>query len=227
MKAGPKPEPRIKMLKLDILIAFGLLVLVIIFSVWYGHHKTAPSNASSTPAGWTHYASNKYGFQFDYPGSWGKPQVTQDKGVSGSHYSVVFSNPKSTDKRSLSVTLAMDTDDYQRKVCPGGQCSVISTAITSKTVTRDLKANPSAFLGHDSSSYGFIAIPNQNGTTLQEEQIVSMPAIKVSAAVAVYVISNASGCPQNKFATASQQPLCTNRGDYDTVNKVLKSIEAI
>jgi len=225
MKAGPKPEPRIKMLKLDILIAFALLVVVIIFSVWYSHHKTVPANNSSTPAGWTHYASNKYGFQFDYPGSWGKPQVTQDKGVSGSHYSVTFSNPKSADKRSLSITLAMDTDDYQRKVCPDGQCTVISTAITSKTVSRDLKANPSAFLGHDSSSYGFITIA-QTGSTLQEEQIVSIPALKVSAAIAVYSISNASGCPQDKFAGASQ-PLCINQRDYSTVNEVLKSIKAV
>jgi len=214
------------MIKLDIVAAFALLLLVVIFSVWYSHHKAShTAGSSSAPAGWTHYSSHKYGFQFDYPGSWGQPQVVKTDGQNGSNYSVSFSDTKSSNKRVLNISLSMDSEDYQRKVCPDKHCTVISTAVTSKTVQRDLKANPVAFLSHDSSSYGFTSSVPGNGTTLHQEQIVSMPAIKVSAATAAYRISNATGCPQNKFA-ASSQPLCINRSDYDTVNKVLKSMKA-
>lgn len=223
MKTGPQPTPRFKKVKLDVLIALIALVVIIAGAVVYTTNHSQP--AKSTAAGLTHYANQKYGFQFDYPSSWGKPTVTQDKGETGSHYSIVFSNPKTTDKRSLIANIALTSEDYQRKVCPAGQCSVISSAITSKNVQSDLKNNAKAFVSHDSSSYGFIANSPGGGTTLHEEQIVALPAIKVSAAVATFSISNASGCPNNKFAT-SKQPACVNQSDYTAVNSVLKSLKS-
>lgn len=224
MKTGPQETPRFKKVKLDVLIALIALVVIIAGVVIYTGNHNQP--AKSATDGWVHYASQKYGFQFDYPGSWGKPSVTQDKGQSGSHYSIVFSNPKITDKRSIIVNIAMDSEDYQRKVCPDGQCSVISSVITGKDIQSDLKNNAKAFVSHDTSSYGFITNVIGNGTTLHEEQIVVLPSIKVSAASANLSISNTSSCPQNKFAS-SNQPTCVNQNDYTTLNNVLKSLKSV
>src|SRR4051812_7138747 len=91
MKSGPTPEPRFKMLKLDIILAFGLLIIVIALASWYAaSHRSTPTQNSSTANGWSEYTSSNYGFKFEYPTIWGKPEITSVKGKSGSHYQVKF-----------------------------------------------------------------------------------------------------------------------------------------
>jgi hypothetical protein len=223
MKTGPQEPPRFKKVKLDVLIALIALIVIIVGVVIYtgNHHQPV----KPTTSGWVHYANQKYGFQFDYPGNWGKPSVTQDKGESGSHYTVVFTDTKTSNNRNLFVSFTMDSENYQRKVCQNNQCSVISNAVTSKSIQLDLSTRASTFVSHDNSSYGFILNGNPTNTTLQEQQEIPLPAIKVSAATATFTISNATDCPLNKFA-GSSQPLCINQVDYNTVNKFLKSIKS-
>ena len=221
MKASPKPEPRIKMLKLDILIAFGLLILVIILSVWYSHHKTTPNGTTSTTAGWTHYASNKYGLQFDYPGSWGQPQITTIPGKTGSHYQIIFAaDPQPAGfNKNLSVVIGMDSTNYAASNCSSG-----CTPLTSKTIQNNLKTGAKSLLQHDDSSYAFLGTIGNN-SILTDVQTVSISKIDVTGAIAIYSLRGNGGCPAGKFASAAQKS-CISSGDYNNLNEALKSIKA-
>lgn len=212
-------------LKLDTIIAFVIFVIVVVAAALYNHYHSKNTQTDQSTAGWAHYSSKQYGFQFDYPSNWGNPQITSTKGESGSHYAVAFNNVKAANKRDLFVSSTMDSEDYKRKVCQNGQCSVLSNVVTDKSVQLDLQTRADTFVNHDNSSYGFILNGEPANTTLQEQQIISLPAMKVSAAVATFTVSNATVCPSNKLAAPSQ-PLCINKGDYDTVNKFLKSIKS-
>lgn len=232
MKTGPQQPPRFKMPKLDIILAFGLLVVVIVLASWHAaSHKPSSSSNSSATSGWSQYSSSKYGFKFSYPGSWGTPQIVANKGTTGSQYQVVFvANPKSKDtntNKNLTVSIEMDSADYAKKICPSGQCHTISNVTTSKTIQSDLKTNSKSFVKYDSNSYGFIVVnPPASVSTLTVEQIVNIPKSDVSAATASYSLAASKGCAQGKF-TPSTKSNCVTQSDYDTVNNALKSIQAL
>lgn len=227
MKTGPEPT-RYKMLKIDTIIAFCILIVVAALAAVYSHyHHSAPVNSAQTSAaGWTNYSSSKYGFKFSYPGSWGKPQVTSQSGVKGNAYSISFA-PTGTRKQTININ--MTSADYQRKVCPDGACQVISGAVTSQNIQSDLKDKKdktSAFVASDNSSYGFITNTPGAGTMLQDEQTVSLPHINVSAAIGTFTLAGTGNCPQNRFAPSGSAQ-CVSQKDYNTFNQMMKSIQAV
>jgi len=226
MKTGPQEPSRFKMPKLGIIAAVVLLILVIIFVAWYGNRDTNSGDTSSAlPAGWSVFRSEKYSLQFNYPSSWGKPQITAQKGKSGSHYQINFlSDAKKPSSKSLTVSIGMDSGDYISPICKTN-CTSANT-LTGQTIQKNLNSGVKSYTKSDNSSYAFIStIPSAKTSSLTQAQIVNLPSLKVSAALGLYTLSGVSGCPSGQLAPSSK-PSCINQSDYDALNNVLKSIEA-
>lgn len=210
--------------KLDKMVAFGILILAIIFLALYSYYHK--SGKASLPAGWTHYTSEKYGFQFDYPASWGSPSFTLAQGNKGKSYTVSFaSDPRLASTNSgVSVKFDMDSEDYISKDCGSGSCPVAYQTTTKKSILSDLKST-APFVKRDASSYGLVtSVPGY--TSLRLKRIIQLPALKVSAVTATYSISRAGSCPKDKLAPSTESH-CISQTDYNNLNNSLKSIKAI
>lgn len=226
MKTGPQPTPRFKMIKLDIIAAFVLLILVIIFSVWYSHHQSKPAVSSSNlPEGWSQFQSTKYGFKFEYPTDWGSPQVAKTIGKTGHHYDISFQQDAEKKSSNAIISISLDSNDYTKSVCPKPKaCQTINISVTSKNITSDLKST-SNYAASDNNSYAFIThLPA--ATELIDKQIISLPKLNVSAGVATYILGGNSKCPTDKFA-AGGQSTCITRSDYSKINQLMKSIKEL
>jgi hypothetical protein len=227
MKSGPQPEPRLKMLKLDIILAFGVLVIVIIAASWYAasHHKSSQNN-SGIPAGWSQFKSDKYGFKFSYPAFLGKPAVTTTKGKTGNFYQVSFAGASAKITAKPSVLINMYSKDYVNSICSHTDCPP-QKSLDSQAVLDSLKNSPKLFIKHDSSSYATLSYnPSLHTSTLSYTQIVNVPKLNTTAAVGLYSLSGTATCPAGKFAQNTQQG-CMSNSDYNTFSKVMKSIQGV
>ncbi|MBX4190943.1 hypothetical protein KW794_02540 [Candidatus Saccharibacteria bacterium] len=219
-----KSPQRSKLVKLEIVLPIILLIVVGIFMVWYNNNNSK-TPGETVQAGWSEYKVTKYGFKFSYPTSWKAPQLVASKGKTGNQYQAIFgvgpqSNPAN---KNLSVVINLQSEDYVSTLCPAN-CESMAT---SKFIQTNLKSKAANFIEHDDSSYAFIAsIPTTKTSTLTDVQIINLANLKVTGAVGVYTMRDVTDCPQAKFATSSKGG-CITHAHYDTLSKVLKSIEAV
>jgi hypothetical protein len=201
-------------LRRDILIVVVVLIAGASFFIgWYaGQHKKTNSPASDT-SGWSTYKNQENGFQLQYPTDWQFPNFTKTEANGATHYALGFLKA-SSGTLQYTITLTMDKSGQH--------------AVTSSIVKTILKEKKSSLAASDSTSYATIAsIPQQKVSSLSETQIVNLEKTGVTAATLTYaIIGGKSNCPQNKIDT-SNTGTCIEQSDYDTVNKVLKSIKAL
>jgi len=215
-----------------------LAVLVLLaFGGWYAYdknHKSAKNSsaAQSVPAGWSAYKNTQYGFTFIYPDTWGSPSLSVTPADKGQSYSIVFirQNLSPQDQaKQPTVSMHFDSKDLSRKICAANDqndCTT-QTAFTSDNVKTALK-NKSSFTISDSNSGAIVSVgPTPSSQVLSSQQIVSLTKADSSAVRANYIIQNADkSCTQNAFSPNSMMN-CITQNTYDTVNKVLKSIQNV
>jgi hypothetical protein len=225
VKSG-KSSQRSRLVKLEIILPV-ILLIIIFFIAWYGRHNNGALNNDVIPTSWIEYKATKYGFKFSYPTSWGAAQIVNTKGKTGSQYQVNFGvspNSKIANK-NLSVFISMQSDDYISSIC-SSDCQSQTNTATSKSIRANLKSKSNSFIKHDDSSYAFMAtIPAAKISTLTDVQVVNLPKLKVSGAVGIYTVKDIGDCPTAKFASSSKGG-CITHANYDTLSKVLKSLEA-
>lgn len=219
------------------LLVFLVLVIILaaVGAFLWPAKKTLSPTASQSP--WADYSSQKYGFKFTYPKSWGNPQVREAVAGSGKHYLISFvstSTKVGFDPKTKQLVLPnksewieMDSADATSKSCTSEtECEVIP-GITESAVKTVLSKHDISLAQQDASSYAAVsAAPLYNQqSNLDVYQIVNLPKIKVSAAHGLFHISGkAAGCPQNKF---SANISCVSRSDYNSLNKTLRSLKAL
>jgi hypothetical protein len=214
-----------------------LIVLVLLFAAgWVGRHyqkqKQTEKKAAEIPANWATYKNTSYGFQIHYPRSLGQPSVFEIPGQQGKSYSIHFSPPLPVSAgHQDDFTIHLDSSDLYTKTCYNHNSDMCSTttALTQAEIQKALLNNKSGFIKYDTTSYGFIPPNNGHGTIGQLDifQIVNLAKIKVSAAHGTYlVLGKTTDCPVAKLAPDTQSKCLTN-ALYDTVAKVLKSLQPL
>jgi hypothetical protein len=224
MTAGPTPA-KSKVLKRGFLVALGLFILVILGSAIYAASHNKSKKVASLPATWSEYRDTKYGFKFSYPSSWGKPQVSDIKGVVGDRYQITFVSSSKTPPKA-SIGMAMDSSDFSSTPCPASGCPS-GAAMTATIVKSNISASAKNFAMSDSTSYALVINSDSSHiSTLNAVQIVSLPKLKVSAASLLLSRRDADKCPERQLASSTKGG-CVTSADYNLISQVLKSMQAI
>lgn len=213
---------KIQLLVLGIVLFIGL-------GIGYFVYQNSQNEVTkkALPAEWSEYKSQKYEFGFNYPSSWGEPQVTERAVKSGKHYDILFKHKASTDDNSRSiVSISMDSEDVKEEICENSGKCFTGIGITKSYVEEQL-VNKDNFTVSDSTSYArVVSFPEQKISGISAYQIVQLPQLKVTAVAANYHKANATGCPEKKFSIVNEKR-CVTRQDYEILNRVLKSFKAL
>jgi hypothetical protein len=188
------------------------------------NRKSSSPAPKQTASQWTEFKSDEYGFKLNYPKEWGDVSVRERTLQVGKTYNINFGAPSATVK---GVGITMDSDDYEAKYCdPDGKC--YTEVGVSKTTIKDRLKNKAGLATATDDGYAMIQnYPKQKISGFSASQIVNLPKIKVSAAVASYqVFKSSDKCPQVKFINDSTLK-CVTEEDYHQVSKVLKSLKAL
>jgi hypothetical protein len=229
---NPQPTTPSTRTRSNILLVLLLAVIVVaILSAWY--FTNLKSNSSGTlTSNWSEYKSDKYKIKFSYPTEWDQPNITELPGDTGKSYSVHFgsSKPKTAvASPSRAVSISFESQDLTRKICaPNDPSSCASTkAFTESNVKKSIANNKTAFTTYDEDSTGTVTQgPADTDLTLTVQQVISLPSVKASAARVQYTISKApTNCTKNKFSPDNLTD-CITKSTYDTVIKVLDSLQS-
>lgn len=194
------------------------IIAVVAFTGWlvyHNHHKkTTPVNnmaasQNSTKNQWNTYKNTKYGFQFSYPDSWGKPVLSTPQTQSGLSYSISFPSHTKRDNVPVVTSIYMDSNN----------ASATKSAIQSQLKQTSFKPTVSG-----STSYAVVAnAPGQAVSGLSLYQIVSITKLGISGVTVNYQVTDSGhSCPQSQFSSDSN---CVIQTDYDTLSKIAKSLQ--
>jgi hypothetical protein len=227
MKSGPQ-EPKTDIFKPSRMLPILVLLVVILSAAIYAtQHKS--SNSSQNAAGWASYKSDKYKLKFNYPTVWGAPTITDSAGDTGKSYIVSFgTRPNISKPASKVISASLDSQDLTRKNCDAihpETCSTIK-AYTSIDVKNSISKFKSSFTATTGNSTGLVTQgPAPSQQTLLVQQVVSLPALKVTAVRANYIINNApKNCPANKFSSNSSSG-CITKATYEDTTKFISSLQ--
>jgi hypothetical protein len=217
-----------------------LVVVAACFGGWKLYNNLTDKNSDSTNGStkqgskspaitWTDYQNAKYGVAFTYPKNWGDMVQIYEKAADvGKEYSVTFiqTGANSGDK-TISFAISMGSNDLKASFCKTPGNCVTSVGTTKSSIQEQLKTGSGIAQKDDSSYVTILNDPQQKISGVSMYQIVNLSKINVSAAVLYYQkINSGVNCPADKIATSSTQG-CFNQSDYETLNKIAKSIHSI
>ena len=205
--------------KKNIFLVAVLLVAaaVAVGLIWHSKHKNqAPaassSNALTFPSDWPAYKATKYGFMFNYPKTWSTPVTNQLAQDTTPQDEVVFS---ANAKTAYSVVAILQPDTA------GGTSA-------KSAIQKTLAGSKKDFLKYDGDSYGTTLVDSSTKSIgqINISQIVSLPKLKISAAIVEVLLNPSSKCSGNQLA-ASNSGGCFSQADYTTVGQFAKSIRTL
>jgi hypothetical protein len=235
---SPIPAKRRVSKKLLVIILAAILVIAGLSWYTWNHNqqqkaaKEAADKAAALvpPPGWTKYQSQKYGFQFIYPKTWGPVNVIYIPQKHGKQYTISFgfaSEAASKNNVGDISQIKMDSTDFLIRSCDEknkNQCSNES-AYTKVDIEKALSGDKIGIVAYDNISYTIYDYSSYS--QLEINQIVDLPKINVTAAKATLQrYSPITGCSMDKLQIKTKAG-CIGQKDYSDMKKILYSLQPL
>jgi hypothetical protein len=191
-------------------LLLGIVSLVVVLLVAGGvglirDHK----QTSSSQSGWAEYKNDKNGLKIEYPASWGAPSFQSNDFTKGKRYTFLF-----TASTIKSVSITLDTQDLEQKICVSETSCKTIPPVTSKSI-ESYNSSAQSSVGHDSSSYYLLYDAAPDRHILENYKSVSLPKHNVTAVLVSYGIENKTKCSDKQLAVKPGN--CISEQEYNAV----------